>query len=423
MSSRSPSCRPPTAHRRIGTLFFNPGGPGSSGAAASGDPPPGRGPEPPLRHRRLRPARGRRQPTGDRLRLRPRPRRARGGSPAPSRPSSTRSSPRPTGWPPVAAPHARGAARPRLHRRCRARSRPPPPGRGRRELSYLGLLLRHRARRRLRHAVPGRTRVLALDGGVDPREYAREPLAFSRAFARGNEAALAVLRLLRRRSASRSAAPPARRLRRAARAPGRRADPGRARRPTPRRRLVAGIATLTAMFAPDSGAYSPTGSRAPRRATARSCRASPTGSPAAGPTGLHQRAAEAGGVIRANDSRSPAAAARSSATSTRAGAGAPLRRRVSSTPSAAPFRLGEDSYRGRSEPGERRARARVGSTHDNAAPTEGPGHDPRAGQRPPAHPRRRWTHRLRRSACIARHVNAYLIDRTLPPAGTQCPTP
>ena len=58
------------------------------------------------------------------------------------------------------------------------------------KLSYLGFSYGTELGAVYATLFPGRARALALDGGVDPHEYARRPLAFSRGFARGNEAAL-----------------------------------------------------------------------------------------------------------------------------------------------------------------------------------------------------------------------------------------
>jgi pimeloyl-ACP methyl ester carboxylesterase len=421
--------RPSTGRgRRIGTLFLNPGGPGGSGVdQVRGDPPPGLA----ALNRRF-----------DIVSFDPR---GVGASrPAIDCVSDRRLDALLAAWP-VPRPDrldAILATGDRLAAGCRART----PAAlldhvstadvardldllrravGDDRLSYLGSSYGTELGAVYATLFPGRARALALDGAVDPRLYAGDPLGFSRSFGRGNEAALQRFfafcaadqagcgfggsdpRAAYDALVARLATAPV---------PGAPADP-RVVDDT-----VAGLGTLTAMFDPQlwsvlghglAGAAAGDGTILQGLADVSIGRA---------PDGTYANELEAGWVIYANDSRAPA----------RRGAYGPhLAASLAEAPhfadllSDAVRRMlprGEDAYRGAvSNPASAAPVLVIGSTHDNAAPYE----------QAVAMTRELGNARLLtrdgdghtaygRSACIDRHINAYLIGGRLPPPGTRC---
>jgi pimeloyl-ACP methyl ester carboxylesterase len=273
---------------------------------------------------------------------------------------------------------------------------------------------------------PGRARALALDGGVDPREYARRPLAFSRTVAGGNEAALR--RFFTFCAAHGSACPLG-------------GDPqagydallfSLAAAPVPgapgdRRvvdHLVASNAALAAMYVPDYWELLGDGLADAAAGDGAILQGLSDHFWHRARDGRYANELEAYLVIRANDSRSPRG--------TRA-----YRRHLEAMLAEAPhfadaltdaarrtLPIGEDAYRGRvSNPASAPTVLVVGSTHDNAAPyrkaramTRELGNARLLTRDGDGHTAYQF------SACIARRVNAYLIERTLPRAGTRCAT-
>ena len=295
-------------------------------------------------------------------------------------------------------------------------------------LSYLGASYGTELGAQYATLFPRRVRALVLDGGVDHREVVGDPLGFSVTYARGNEAALGRFFAFCREQ------------------PGDcpfvgGGDPRPSfdalvarleRDPLPPtssdRRVVDGslttLAALVAMYDPIAWRPLAVGLAQARDGNGAVLRALANNLSGRRPDGTYTNFLEANLVITANDSRTPS---RLSAYARH------LRRLRSLAPhfAAGSFTLdaprrglppGEDAYFGPVRyPAGRPTLLVIGSTGDNATPYPGA----RAMTRQLGNARLLTREgnghtAFGLSSCVAGHARAYLIDGVLPPAGTTC---